>query len=478
MKNSQLVTGKCVIGIVGLGVMGQNLMLNMADHGISVAGYDQDSSKIQRLQKIIAGHSIQVTADLKIFMELLQSPRAILLLVPAGAAVDAVINQLLPYLRPNDLIMDAGNSYFKDTDVRLQQCKKNHIHFLGVGISGGEDGARHGPSIMPGGAQEAYQRVRPIFEAIAAKADDMPCVSYLGEGSAGHFIKMVHNGIEYAMMQLIAEVYDIMKRGLHLNNAEMQAIFAKWNAGELKSYLLEITSHIFNKREETGTSTLDTILGVVKQKGTGMWTSQSARELQVPIPTIDLAVTLRDFSALIKEREQAAALYQYSVRELIVQDRDHFLTALSQALLTSMIIVYAQGMALISVASERYHYHIHLEDVARVWRNGCIIRSKLLDDIYAAFHAQHNLPNLLLDTHLAKKVMTLSGSLREVICQSVTAGLPVAALMASLSYLDTYRSAWLPANLIQAQRDYFGAHTYQRIDAQGIFHTDWKENIP
>ena len=462
------------IGMVGLGVMGRNLLLNMADHGFSVAGYDKDAAKVETLRRESKERDVRGAANIEEFIGLLHRPRAVMMLVPAGAPVDSVINDLLPHLQPGDLIIDGGNSYFKDTDVRARNLMAKGIQFLGVGVSGGEEGARHGPSIMPGGPKEAYERVRPVLEAVAAKVNGDPCVTWLGPGSAGHFVKMVHNGIEYGVMQLIAETYDLMKRGLGLNDDEMREVYALWNKGELNGYLVEITSHIFSKQDEkTGKRLIDEILDVAKQKGTGMWTSQSAMELQVPIPTIDLAVAMRDLSVFAKEREQASAIYQRSMRRF-TGDRDTFLTQLGRALYAAMIITYAQGLALLVVASDKYKYHLDLEAVARIWRGGCIIRAALLEDICSAFHARPELPNLLLDPNLSHKVMEHQEDLRLVVCRAVESGVPTPGLMVSLGYLDAYRSAWLPANLIQAQRDYFGAHTYERIDAKGTFHTQWE----
>ena len=462
------------IGMVGLGVMGRNLVLNIADHGFSVAGYDRNPNQVEAMRNESAEHAIRAVADIKEFIGILRKPRAIMMLVPAGAPVDSVIKDLLPYLDKGDLIIDAGNSYFKDTDLRARSMTEKGIHYLGVGVSGGEEGARHGPSIMPGGPKEAYERVRPIFEAAAAKADGDPCVTWLGPGSAGHFVKMVHNGIEYAVMQLIAETYDMMKRGLRFSDDEVHDVFTAWNNDELNSYLMEITGHIFSKRDEkTGKRLIDEILDVAKQKGTGMWTSQSAMELQVPIPTIDLAVAMRNLSVFEREREQAAAVYQPSQR-LFTGDRNVLLAQLGRGLYAGITVTYAQGMALLAVASDKYEYHLDLEAVARIWRGGCIIRAGLLEDICAAFHARGVLPNLLLDPNLSRKVMAHQQDLRQVVCQAAESGVPAPALMVSLGYLDAYRSAWLPANLIQAQRDYFGAHTYERIDAKGAFHTVWE----
>jgi 6-phosphogluconate dehydrogenase len=463
------------IGMVGLGVMGRNLLLNMADHGFSVAGYDKDAVKVEALRRESKERDVRGAADIKEFIALLRKPRAVMLLVPAGAPVDSVINDLLAHLQPDDLIIDGGNSYFKDTNLRARNLAAKGIQFLGVGVSGGEEGARHGPSIMPGGPKEAYERVRPVFEAAAAKVNGDPCVTWLGPGSAGHFVKMVHNGIEYGVMQLIAETYDLMKRGWGLNDDELCEVYALWNKGELNGYLVEITSHIFSKPDEkTGQRLIDEILDVAKQKGTGMWTSQSAMELQVPIPTIDLAVAMRDLSVFAKEREQAGAIYRRSMRRFN-SDRDTFLTQLGRALYAAMIITYAQGLALLVVASDKYNYHLDFEAVPRIWRGGCIIRAALLEDICAAFRARPELPNLLLDPNVSHKVTEHQECLRQVVCQAAESGVPAPGLMVSLGYLDAYRSAWLPANLIQAQRDYFGAHTYERIDAKGTFHTEWEK---
>jgi 6-phosphogluconate dehydrogenase len=463
------------IGMVGLGVMGRNLVLNMADQGFSVAGYDNDAAKVEALRKESAERKVSGAVNIVDFIALLRKPRAIIMLVPAGAPVDSVIKNLLPHLDKGDLIIDAGNSYFKDTDMRARDLAAKGIQFLGVGVSGGEEGARHGPSIMPGGPKDAYERVRLVFEAAAAKVNGDPCVTYLGPGSAGHFVKMVHNGIEYGVMQLLAETYDLMKRGLGLNDDELHEVYALWSKGELNGYLVEITSHIFSKQDEkTGKRLVDEILDVARQKGTGMWTSQSAMELQVPIPTIDLAVAIRDLSVFEKEREQAGAIYQRPIRRL-TGDRDTFIKQLGRALYAGMLITYAQGMALLTVASGKCGYQLDLEAVARIWRGGCIIRAALLEDICAAFHARRELPNLLLDPSLSRKLIEHQEDLRRIVSHASESGVPIPGLMVSLGYLDAYRSAWLPANLIQAQRDYFGAHTYERMDAKGTFHTEWEK---
>ena len=464
------------IGMVGLGVMGQNLVLNMADHGFSVAGYDKDPTKVETLHQESKELDVHGASDIADFISLLRKPRAVLILVPAGPPVDSVINDLLPHFDTGDLIVDAGNSYFKDTDVRARNASAKGIQYLGVGVSGGEEGARGGPSIMPGGPKEAYERVRSIFEAAAAKVNGTPCVTWLGPRSAGHYVKMVHNGIEYGVMQLLAETYDLMKRGSGMNDDQIGEVYASWNDGKLDGYLMEITAHIFSKKDaKTDMRLIDEILDVAKQKGTGMWTSQSAMELQVPIPTIDLAVAMRELSVLEDERKQASAVYERAI-ERFADDRETFLSQLGRALFVGIIVTYTQGFALLAVASNKYNYGLDLESVAHIWRGGCIIRATLLDAICAAFRARGALPNLLLDPGLSQHIMEHQENLRQVVCKAVGSGVPAPGLMGSLSYLDAYRSRWLPANLIQAQRDYFGAHTYERIDAKGTYHTEWEKS--
>ncbi len=466
-------TDGCEIGMVGLGVMGRNLLLNMADHGFPVAGYDKDAGKVEALQNESAGKKIKAVANVQEFAGLLRRPRAIMMLVPAGPPVDSVIGDLLPYLEKGDVLIDAGNSHFKDTNLRAGTLSERNISFLGVGVSGGADGARHGPSIMPGGPRAAYERVRPVLEAVSAKVSEEPCVAYLGPGSVGHFVKMVHNGIEYAMMRLIAETYDVMKRGLRMSDNELGGVYDAWNKGELNGYLVEITSRIFSKVDErTGELLIDKILGVAGQKGTGMWTSQSAMELQAPIPTIDLAVAMRDMSMLEKQREAASKIYDRAIPPFN-GDRGAFVAQLGHALYTAMIIAYAQGMTVLAAASEQYGYQLDLEAVARIWRGGCIIRAALLEDIRMAYRQRPDLPNLLLSPELSKKVLAYDEDLRKVARATIDMGLSAPCFLTALSYLDGYRSAWAPANLIQAQRDYFGAHTYERVDSKGTFHTDW-----
>jgi len=474
MKNTDSNSGY-EIGMVGLGVMGRNLLLNIADHGFSVVGYDSDSAKVKALTQESGNKNIHGTDDLTEFISILRKPRSIILLVPAGAPVDSVINNMLPYLQPNDLIIDGGNSYFKDTDLRSKKLKEKEILFIGMGISGGEEGAREGASIMPGGPKEAFERIKPIFEAVAAKVDGDPCITYIGPSAAGHFVKMVHNGIEYGLMQIISESYGLMKQSVSLTEDELQNIYSEWNNGELNGFLMEITSRIFGKTDDkTGKRLIDEILDVARQKGTGMWTSQSAMELQVPVPTIDIAVAMRDLSVFEEQRHMADEIFHHQESHYI-GDRKKFLDQLRKALYVSMLTTYAQGFAVLSVASEKYNYNLDLEAIARIWRGGCIIRSAMLKDIQFAFHTKQELSNLLLDSKLSQQIKENEDNLRQIVCLSSSMGIPIPGIMASLSYLDAYSSSWLPANLIQAQRDYFGAHTYERIDTKGTFHTEWQK---
>lgn len=473
-------TSLCDIGMIGLGVMGRNLLLNMSDQGFLVAGYDRDIKQIEALTieaKKSGNTNVNAFSELSTFVHQLSKPRAVMLLIPAGTAVDSVISELRQYLESGDIVIDGANSHFKDTNRRSQYLAKENIYFLGIGISGGEAGARHGPSIMPGGPQKAYERVRPIFEAVAARIKNKPCVAWLGSGSAGHFVKMVHNGIEYGLMQLLAETYDLMKNGMGMNNPELQQAYASWNEGELNGYLVEITRDIFAQTDvRTGKQLIDQILDIARQKGTGMWTSQSAMELQVPTPTIDMAVAMRDMSMFADQRIKAYEIYQHAVATtlLIGGARADVIRQLGRALYTAMIITYAQGMALLTAASTKYEYQLNSEAIALLWRGGCIIRADILNDISAAFNTNPNVENLLLDAKLATMVIERQDDLRSCIITAIKLGIPMPAFMASLCYFDAYRSAQSPANLIQAQRDYFGAHTYERIDKKGSFHTEWQ----
>lgn len=462
------------IGMIGLGVMGRNLVLNMADHGFSVVGYDKNLEMVRRLNAEAQERQVLGVNRLEEFVALLEEPRDIMILVPAGAPVDAVIRDLLPHLDHGDMIIDGGNSHYKDTDLRAKAVAKQGVLYLGVGISGGEAGARHGPSMMPGGSLEAYQRVAKVFEAVAAKVGEDPCVTYLGPGSAGHYVKMIHNGIEYGIMQLIAESYDLMKRGLGMDDEDIHAVFHSWNQAELNAYLMEITAAIFEEVDEkTGKRLIDVILDEAKQKGTGMWSSQDAMDLQVPVPTIDIAVAMRNLSAIKVERQQLNLQLGDQIKRYHGK-HSAFISHLRGAIYAGIILAYAQGFSQLFVASQSYDYHLDLESVARIWRGGCIIRSTLLEKIRSAYKNKPDSPNLLLDSELGKEVLTHRNDLEMIVTSAVEMGIPVPALSVSLAYLDGFRSAWLPANLIQAQRDYFGAHTYERIDEKGVFHTQWR----
>jgi 6-phosphogluconate dehydrogenase len=461
------------IGMVGLGVMGRNLALNWAEHGYRVAGFDLDTSKVEVFEREGTGLPVQGAGQLAEFVAMLKRPRAIMMLVPAGSPVDAVIRDLLPYLTPDDLLLDGGNSHFTDTTFRGEMLAENGILYMGVGISGGEYGARHGPSIMPGGPREAYTRVQPLLEASAAKVDGDPCVAYLGPGAAGHYVKMVHNGIEYGLMRLIAETYDLMKRGLGLDHEEIAQVYQQWDDEEFHAYLLEITAQILRKiDEQTGRPLVDMILDEAEQKGTGSWTSEDALSLQMPTPTIDVAVAMRGLSLLKSEREEASHLLA-GPEPVFQGNRAALLDQLRGALSASMLLVFAQGMALLHRASEAYEYHFDLAEVARIWRGGCIIRAAILEELLAAYREQPKLPNLLLHPRLASRIVDCQADLRNVVATGAQLGLSIPAMMVSLGYYDSYRSARMPANLIQAQRDFFGAHTYERVDRKGVFHTHW-----
>ena len=467
---------KCDIGLIGLGVMGSNFALNVADHGFSVAGYNRKEDKIRQLSEIkSAHHKIETTQDIRSLCQMVRTPRAILLLVPSGPPVDAVIESLVPHMEAGDLIIDSGNSHFTDTDRRSKSLEKKGLLFMGMGMSGGESGARHGPSLMPGGPRKGYERVGNILEAAAARVDKSSCVAYLGPGSAGHYVKMVHNGIEYGLMQLISETYDLMKRGLGMKPDELHAVYDRWNKEELNSYLIEITSDIFlQKDDKTGQPLIDVILDEAKQKGTGEWTAWDALDLQVPTFNIDTAVMMRDMSAYKNQREKAGHMLK-GPSPRFEGERNPIIRQIKNALYAGMIITYAQGLALLAKASKTYQYNLNLETVARIWRGGCIIRAALLEDIRSAHKSNPSLENLLFDGHLGQAVVAREAELRAVVRTGVALGLPMPGLMMALSYFDAFRSGWLPANLIMAQRDYFGAHTYERMDEEGTFHTKWEK---
>jgi 6-phosphogluconate dehydrogenase len=466
---------QCDIGVVGLGVMGSNLALNMERHGFRVAGYDLDAAKAAAfVTGAGAGKRLEAARSADALIALLQTPRRVLLMVPAGPPVDSAIAHLQGSLEPGDILIDGGNSFFLDTERRGTGLSAKGVHFVGAGVSGGELGALMGPSIMPGGQREAWDAIAPILRAIAAKADDgVPCVEYMGPGGAGHFVKMVHNGIEYGDMQLIAEAYDVLSRGLGLPAREARDVFAGWNQGELQSYLIEITAAVLAKEDpETGRPLVDVILDEAEQKGTGKWTTQSALDVGAATPTINAAVESRIVSSLKAEREAASrVLGGPPVR--YAGDRQRVIDAARDALYASRVTTYAQGLGLLRMASAEYKYGLNPADIARIWRAGCIIRASLLGEIMAAFERDPGLANLLVDRVFADAVARRQASWRFLVQTAVGLGIPVPATSASLAYFDAYRCERLPANLTQAQRDYFGAHTYRRVDRPGHFHTEW-----
>ena len=457
-------------GMIGLGTMGRNLLLNMADSGFRVSGYDKNPEMVAQLEKESKDIDIEAFADLPQFIQGLNTPRALMMLVPAGPIVDQVIESLLPYLNEGDLLIDGGNSYFKDTDRRVSYLQDKGIHFFGLGISGGSEGARKGPSMMPGGNREAYNVVKNIFEAVSAKVNGEPCVTYLGPGACGHFVKMVHNGIEYGMMQILSEFYALMKGPMEMSNQEIHEAFAQWNQGKLNSFLVEITADIFTQSDDLAEGDLiDHILDQAKSKGTGKWTSQLAMDLQVAVPTIDMAVAMRDLSKYKGTRVEAEKVYDRTAltgSSLTPAD-------LEDALYFSFIVTYAQGMHMLQVASKEYNYDLSMSEIARIWRGGCIIRAVLLENIYQAFQ-QTDLPHLLLDKEIVALMNHAEPGMRRVCTEAVKFGVGIPATSSTLNYFDMFRIGYMPSNLIQAQRDYFGAHTYERTDRDGIFHTNWQ----
>ena len=462
--------------MIGLGTMGRNLLLNMADHGFAVAGYDKNPAQSELLHKeATPGTTVQGFTDIAPFVASLKSPRAIMMLVPAGKIVDSVIADLLPLLDKGDIIIDGGNSHFTDTALRDAALQEKGLHFFGMGISGGEEGARRGPSMMPGGDKAAYQYVKPILDAVAAQVNGDPCVTYIGPGAAGHFVKMVHNGIEYALMQLIAETYEVMRKGLKMDNAAMGAVFADWNEGRLKSFLLDITKDIFAFHEPGQTELLlDQIKDEARAKGTGKWTSQVAMDLVTPIPAIDSAVSLRDLSKYKSLRVAAAGLYGGNESHELNVDKDAFLAQLEQAFFFAMITTYAQGMHLLASASTQMSYDLNLTEITKIWRGGCIIRAGFLETMLTAYRANPALEHLLLAPEVQGLIDETQSGMRAVVAASLTAGIAIPTYATSLGYFDALRTANMPANLIQAQRDYFGAHTYELIGKEGVFHSHWQ----
>ncbi|WP_226064190.1 NADP-dependent phosphogluconate dehydrogenase [Kaistella polysaccharea] len=465
-------------GMIGLGTMGSNLLQNIADHGYACAGYDNNAKTVQKLNDL-KNENIHGFSDLKEFTNSLKSPKVVMMLVPAGEIVDSVIKELLTVLDKGDIIIDGGNSHFTDTERRYLELEKQGYHFVGMGVSGGEEGARRGPSMMPGGDKEAYEIIKPILEKIAAHVNGEPTVAFMGERSAGHFVKMVHNGIEYAIMQLLSESYEIMKRGLQMENNEIHEVFQKWNKGRLKSYLVEITSDIFAYKNEGETDLLlDSIRDQAKAKGTGKWTSQAAMDLHLPTPIIDIAVSMRDLSSLKELRVEASKIYPDSTEMPYNTNNEKYCIELEKAFYFAMVSAYAQGMHLLYSANQEFKYNLNLDIIAKIWRGGCIIRSEFLEDIYAAFNKNPNLKHLMLDGKVAESLRKSIPATRSVISDATLHGISTPAFSASLTYFDNFRNENMPTNLIQAQRDYFGSHTYELKAKEGVFHTKWvMENI-
>jgi 6-phosphogluconate dehydrogenase len=468
---------KAQFGVIGMGVMGRNLALNIANNGITVAVTNRTDSKTKALlegpgkDKPIFG-----AFSYDSFVDKLAPPRKILIMVKAGPAVDAVIDDIKPLLDKGDILMDGGNSFFEDTERRTKSLNEVGLLYLGAGVSGGEEGALRGPSIMPGGNQEAWDEVKEILEAAAAKAyDGEPCVDYMGPRGAGHYVKMVHNGIEYGIMQLIGEIYDLLHRGLGMSHQDLGELFSQWNQGILSSYLIEITADIMKKIDpETSKPILDVILDEAKQKGTGKWTTQNALDIGTPTHTINAAVASRIISGMKDERLEASKLIKGPEPKFKDDHREQLIEAVQHTLYASIIIAYAQGFDLLQAASEEYDYQLDMKKIAKIWRAGCIIRADLLDDIMTAFDQNETLKNLLFDKHFQQQVVKRQGAMRYVITTGVGLGIPVYALSSALGYFDAFRTTRLPANLTQAQRDYFGAHTYRRLDKEGSFHTEWE----
>ena len=464
------------IGVVGMAVMGKNLALNIESRGYSVALFNRTGAKTTAVVEEHPDKNFKATYTIEEFVESIEKPRRILLMVKAGPATDATIQELLPHLDKGDILIDGGNTFYKDTIRRNEELANSGINFIGTGVSGGEKGALEGPSIMPGGQKEAYALVAPILEQISAKAEDgAPCVTYIGPNGAGHYVKMVHNGIEYGDMQLIAESYDLMKNILNLSVEEMADIFKEWNQGELDSYLIEITADILTRKDDEGTGkpVVDVILDAAGNKGTGKWTSQSALDLGVPLPLITESVFARYISAYKEERVQASKILSRTNDFEFTGDKKELVEKIREALYFSKIMSYAQGFAQLRVASKEFDWDLPFGEIAKIWRAGCIIRARFLQKITDAYDKNPEIENLLLDDYFVEITKKYQQSVRDVVALAVQAGVPVPTFSSAIAYFDSYRAERLPANIIQAQRDYFGAHTYERVDKEGIFHYSW-----
>jgi 6-phosphogluconate dehydrogenase len=471
-------TKQCDIGLLGLGVMGENLALNMESKGFSVAVFNRTTEVTEKFAADRGrGKNILATRTIDEFLGGLRRPRKAMIMVKAGAPVDAVISELVPGLETGDVIIDGGNSLFTDTQRRFKELEGRGLHFVGCGVSGGEEGALKGPSLMPGGSRESYEIIAPIFRKIAAQVDGEPCCRYMGPDGAGHYVKMVHNGIEYGDMQLICEAYAILQSVLGLDTAELADIFSEWNRGALESYLIEITAEIFRKKDpDTGKALVDVILDKAGQKGTGLWTLQSALTQSVVISTINAAVEARVISSRKDERVAASKILPQPKPAKFLGDRKQLIQAVHDALYASKIVSYAQGMELLGAAGNTYKWNLNFGDIATIWRGGCIIRAKFLNRIADAYARDRALHNLLFDSYFTDIMAKSQEHWRIAVSEAINHGVAVPAFSASLAYFDSYRSARLPANLLQAQRDFFGAHTYERVDKPGIFHTNWMES--
>jgi 6-phosphogluconate dehydrogenase len=473
-----MTANQCDIGLIGLAVMGENLVLNMESKGFGVAVFNRTTEVTDKFAATRAkGKNIQPTRTVQEMVGALKKPRKVMMMIKAGKPVDMVIEEVTPLLDKGDVLIDGGNSLFTDTQRRCKDLEARGIHYVGCGVSGGEEGALKGPSLMPGGSRESWEMIAPIFRKIAAQVDGEPCCRYMGPDGAGHYVKMVHNGIEYGDMQLICEAYAILKDVIGMDAAELADVFTDWNRGELDSYLIEITSQIFRKIDpETGKPLVDVILDKAGQKGTGLWTLQSAIAISVVISTINAAVEARVISSRKDERVASSKVLPQPKSKKFTGDRNQLIEAIRQALYASKMVSYAQGMELLGAASHQYNWSLNCGDIATIWRGGCIIRAKFLNRIVEAYNRDPALHNLMLDPYFSDIIAKTQDNWRVAVANAVEHGVPVPAFAASLAYFDSYRSARLPANLLQAQRDFFGAHTYERVDRPGVFHTEWLES--
>lgn len=470
-------TNQNVFGMIGLGTMGSNLLQNIADQGYNCAGYDNNFKKVDGLNQLDHGN-IHGYSNIKDFVNSLKTPKTVMMLVPAGNIVDVVIEDLVKVLDKGDIIIDGGNSHFTDTERRYKDLESKGYHFIGMGVSGGEEGARRGPSMMPGGDKKAYDEIAPILEKIAAHVHGEPTVAFMGARSAGHFVKMVHNGIEYALMQLISETYEIMKKGLQMDDKEIHGVYEKWNEGRLKSYLIEITRDIFSySKPGEKHLLLNSIKDEAKALGTGKWTSQAAMDLGLPVPIIDIAVAMRDLSRYKDLRTEASKLYASPSDAKFKGDTDSYISKLEEAYYFGMVSAYAQGIHLLYHANQEYKYNLNLDLIAKIWRGGCIIRADFLENIYSAYNKKPELKHLFLDESIHDYLILSTEGIRTVVSDASRNGIAVPALSAALGYFDNFRLETMPTNLVMAQRDYFGSHTYELINKEGVFHTKWEEVI-